>query len=179
MAGKKGKSGRWKKYRPWESKTVETPGETKGVLDTGRLRFKQGGNGWQDERYEGRRVPTKVTVDEPLAKLLDNILEREAVSERRITGALGLGAERIKDLRIRKSAWKLLDQVRAILWLLGYDLEFRVVKHLHPQDRLILTKKERELRILKKISGGRTDDWDRKNMWKNLGWDDLGPLDKK
>lgn len=171
MAGKKGRSGRPRKIGGWASKEVATPDLIKGQLGTKGRYGKP--NSWQSARYEGRRNGTKVTVDEPLAKLLDEVLGYEAVSEERITGVLGMGAERIKDLRIRKGSWKLLDQVRAILWLLGYDLEFRIVKKLRPDDRLVLTKKEKELKILTKLSGDRAKTWDRKNMWKNLGWDQL------
>lgn len=157
-----------RRYSPWwgtpKAWQVDVTGE--------RVRIRRENNG--RPQYL-RRNPAKVTVNEPVMQLLDNVMVLEGVSGRRLEDAIGLGRGRIKDMRRHNSAWLIFEQVRKCFWAMGYDLEFRIVRVNRPDKELVVSDGERQQKSVKRILGRRAPDWQPLKMWDWLG---MGRLEK-
>lgn len=156
MVGFKVRSSHW--CGTPEAWRVEVSGE--------RVRIKRDNNG-QPQRL--RRNPAKVTVTEPLMQLLDNVMVLEGVSGARLESALGLGKDRLRDMRRREESWKVMEQVRKCLWAMGYNLEVRIVRVGRPDKELVVSDRERKEKSVKRILGKRAADWTPLKMWDWLG----------
>lgn len=120
------------------------------------------------QRWRGRKRPTKVGVDEPLMVMIDGVMAKEGVSDRRLEEALGLYKRKLKNMRQDEGQWRLLKLARQMLWAMGYDLEMRIVKRKTPDKCLVMTNSEIEGKKKRGVS-----DWDRQSMWSRLGVEKL------
>ena len=116
------------------------------------------------KRWVGRRRKANVKVEEPVMELIDRVMAKEGVSDRRLEDALGLYEKKLKDMRQEDSAWRIMKLARQILWAMGYDLEVRVVKRKNPDRVLVMTNSEMELKKLR-------SNWEKGKMWRWLGMD--------
>lgn len=117
------------------------------------------------QRWRGRRA-AKVVVQEPLMKMLDEVMVREGVSDGRVEKLFGLYEKKLKDMRQDEGAWKMVTLVRKMFWAMGYDLEMRVVKKRTPDKALVVTSGDVDM---KRVDG----EWDKSKMWSWLGMEKL------
>jgi len=122
--------------------------------------------------YRKRVRKAVIKVDEPLMREFDNMMQRHGVSSGRLEGALGLGVGRIKDMRKFNSAWEVVTVLRRALWLMGYDLRFKIVKVRRIDKSLIMTVAQKKAKDVEKITG-RKGKWEARKMWAWLGMDKL------
>ena len=164
MAGKKGRSGKYPRIRKVRNPRPEwtrTPDTMKDVVD-GDLYYREK-DGRQMQKMRKRK--TKVTVDEPIMSMMDEIMELECVSGRRLEKALGLGKDYVKDMRRNKNFWKALRVARQALWAMGFDLEIRLRRVGQPYRKLVLTEEDFWLKRLTGVLGDGTDSWKRGKLW--------------
>lgn len=125
-----------------------------------------------DMQYIKRNRAAKIRVEEPVMRLLDEKMYRHGVSSKRLEEALGLGSDRLKDMRRYNNAWTVMKVARQCLWLMGYDLQVRVVRVGQPDKAVVMTRRQKEAKDLQKINGSKVD-WDPRRMWVWLGIDKL------
>ncbi len=123
-----------------------------------------------------RNRKSEVRVEEPLMKMMDEVSRQLGVSDGRLEAALGIPIDRIKTMRHEDHAWTGLIIARKALALMGYDLRFKVVKVASVDKSVILTKTQKRLKDVEKITG-RKGKWEARKMWAWLGMDSLEEKD--
>lgn len=167
---------------PWERvMKVRTPDSD---IELSGERFlagkKEGGKRWR----RGRNYKSRVVVSEPLMGLLDEVMAKEGVSDKRMERALGLYDKKINAMRKEEGLWKTLRLVRAMFGAMGYDVEITVKRRRTPDKTLVMTRSEVALREVfgkldaKKVAEGKRyksdlEKWDKLKMWKWLGMEKL------
>lgn len=133
-----------------------------------------GGSG-MDAPHRQRRRKSMLYANEPVIELMDMCMLKEGVSAKRLEAFLGLGVDRIKDMRRSMATWRALKDARRCLWAMGYDLEVRVVKVARVKEELVLTKGQYLAKDAMKIQGAKK--WDASRMWQWLGIERLTKTD--
>ena len=125
-----------------------------------------------EQQYKQRNRAAKIRVEEPIMAMLDEKMYLHGVSSKRLEAALGLGHDRLKDMRRYSAAWRVMKVARQCFWAMGYDLQVRVVR-VGPLDKsVVLTNDAKEKKDLAKINGRKVG-WDSRRMWVWLGIDKL------
>lgn len=125
---------------------------------------------------KGRKNKPLVKVDEPLMKMIDEVMTKEGVSDRRLENAMGLHKRKLKSMRQTDGTWKVLKLARQMLWAMGYDLEIKVVKKANPDKVLVVTNSEIEMKNIRRINMF-AEDWRKQDMWSFLGMEKLEKRD--
>lgn len=129
------------------------------------------------KRWRRRQNPAKITVDEPLMLMLDEVMRYHGVSSVRLETFLGLGVDRLKYMRRHNAAWGVITTVRRCLWAMGFDIEMRLVRVAKPDDELVLSLAERQRKEMRKLHRER-EPWDMTRIWQTLGLEKLPVSDE-
>ena len=69
-----------------------------------------------------------------------------------------------------------MEVARKCLWAMGYDLRFKAVKVGKLYDALVITNREAELKMVKKILGSK-ENWTPLKMWEFMEFDSLPDME--
>lgn len=127
-------------------------------------------------QFKQRNHKSQVKVEEPVMQLLDELMIRHGVSGKRLESVLGLGVDRIKQMRRFSSAWTVMKIARQCFWLMGYDLQVRAVRVQQPDISVVITDREVYHKNLAKIQGTK-ETWDPRKMWSWLSMDKLPAIE--
>lgn len=145
----------------WKSEIVGTPQGMKPLVS--RRMTKAAGKRWRVMRNAAR-----VDVQEPAAQLLELLMQRESMSDRRVALKLGIPKHFLKRMRQEEELWKAMKVLRGAMWLLGYELEMRAVKYAQCDADIALTHEQVRRGDLYHMVGAVRPAWNRGDMWAEL-----------
>jgi len=109
----------------------------------------------------------------PLILLLDTVMNREGITDKRLENALGVGKGRVKEWRKHKQLFNTVHLIRQALWLCGYELTMGVTKRANASSQLALFRRDIMEKAAQKIFNVREGEWKRRKMWNVLDMSDL------